>query len=54
MQIIHRPHSNDAVMGLLGAALLVTVATFTVSGALRLHDLGAREIAGSLRTLNAD
>lgn len=54
MQIIRRPHANDAAMGLLGAALLLTVGTFTVSGAMRLHDLGAREIAGSLRTLNAD
>ena len=54
VQISHHPHPGNAAIGLLGAALLLTVGTFTVSGALCLHELGAREIAASLQPLNAE
>ncbi|GJE42489.1 hypothetical protein [Methylobacterium soli] len=54
MQLIQHPHSGTTAIGLLGAALLLTVGTFTVSGAMCLHDLAAREIAASLQPLNAE
>ena len=54
MWISHRPHSDNTAIGLLGAALLLTVGTFTVSGAMCLHELGSREIAVSLHPLNAE
>ena len=54
MWISHHPHSDNTAIGLLGAALLLTFGTFTVSGAMCLHELGAREIAASLQPLNAE
>ena len=54
VQISHHPHSDNTVMGLLGAAVLLTVGTFTVAGAMCLHELGSREIAASLQPLNAE
>ncbi|GJE41968.1 hypothetical protein [Methylobacterium soli] len=54
MQLIHHPHSGNTAIRLLGAALLLTVGTFTVSGAMSLHELGVWEIAASLQSLNAE
>ena len=54
MQLIQHPHAGTTAIGLLAAALLLAVSTFTVSGAMCLHDLGGREIAASLHPLNAE